>query len=78
MLLGRGQFAFLAAVLVGAYGVDLGLNALMALTVTYYATRWVLIDSMRAVGNQRIFGINERTNERTCRTNRNATRESLF
>lgn len=39
MLLGRGQFAFLAAVLVGAYGVDLGLNALMALTVMYYATR---------------------------------------
>ena len=48
MLLGRGQFAFLAAVLVGAYGVDLGLNALMALTVMYYATRWVLRDSVRA------------------------------
>ena len=72
MLLGRGQFAFLAAVLVGAYGVDLGLNALMALTVTYYATRWVLIASTRA--NGRIFGMNKRT----CRTNRNATRESFF
>jgi hypothetical protein len=48
MLLGRGQFAFLAAVLVGAYGVDLGLSALMALTVTYYATRCVLIDLVAA------------------------------
>ena len=30
MLLHRGQFAFLAAVLVGAYGVDRGLTALCA------------------------------------------------
>lgn len=61
MLLGRGQFAFLAAVLVGAYGVDLGLNALMALTVTYYATRWVLIDSTRAARESKNLW-NKRTN----------------
>ena len=41
MLLHRGQFAFLAAVLVGAYGVDRGLTALCAATAAYYATRWV-------------------------------------
>jgi len=39
MLLHRGQFAFLAAVLVGAYGVDRGLTALCAATAAYYATR---------------------------------------
>ena len=41
MLLHRGQFAFLAAVLVGAYGVDRGLTALCAATAAYYATRCV-------------------------------------
>jgi len=40
MLLHRGQFAFLAAVLVGAYGVDRGLTALCAATAAYYATRY--------------------------------------
>lgn len=40
MLLHRGQFAFLAAVLVGAYGVDRGLTALCASTAAYYATRY--------------------------------------
>ena len=40
-MLHRGQFAFLAAVLVGAYGVDRGLTALCAATAAYYATRWV-------------------------------------
>ena len=37
-MLHRGQFAFLAAVLVGAYGVDRGLTALCAATAAYYAT----------------------------------------
>ena len=40
-MLHRGQFAFLAAVLVGAYGVDRGLTALCAATAAYYATRCV-------------------------------------
>lgn len=38
-MLRREQCAFLAAVLVGAYGVDRGLSALVALAATYYATR---------------------------------------
>jgi hypothetical protein len=41
-LLHRGQFAFLAAVLVGAYGVDRGLKALCAATAAYYATKCVV------------------------------------
>ena len=40
MLLRRGEFAFLAAVLVGAYGVDRGITALVAATCAYYAARW--------------------------------------
>ena len=40
MLLRRGEFVFLAAVLVGAYGVDRGITALVAATCAYYAARW--------------------------------------
>ena len=40
MLLKREQLVFLAAVLIGAYGIDRGLTALVWLAAAYYATRY--------------------------------------
>ena len=43
MLLKREQLMFLAAVLIGAYGIDRGLTAMVWLAAAYYATRRVAI-----------------------------------